>query len=144
MGPHNGGGLEDRIQNTTFVQILAVSGGVLKKKKKALASTQGEKLHQQNSKRLCTEEDSALCAPGVVVGKPLLSDYIPLSTEGTLLSGSALRGTIRATRVASKRAARAARAKRKQHTHHAQNAQNAQHGVLEADLEADFRHAQNA
>ena len=69
---------------------------------------------------------------------------IPLSTEGTLLSGSGLRGTIRAARVASKRAARAARAERKQHTHHAQNAQNAQHGVLEADLEADFRHAQNA
>ena len=43
-----------------------------------------------------------------------------------------------------KTAARAARAERKQHTHHAQNAQNAQHGVLEADLEADFRHAQNA
>ena len=69
--------------------------------------------------------------------------YIPLSTEGTFLSGSAPRGTIRAARVASKRAARAARAERKQHTHHAQNAQNAQHGVLEADLEADFRHAQN-
>ena len=69
---------------------------------------------------------------------------IPLSTEGTFLSGSALRGTIRAARVASKRAARAARAERKQRTHHAQNAQNAQHGVLEADLEADFRHAQNA
>ena len=39
---------------------------------------------------------------------------------------------------------RAARAERKQHTHNAQNAQNAQHGVLEADLEAEFRHAQNA
>ena len=71
-------------------------------------------------------------------------NHIPLSTEGTFLSGSAPRGTIRAARVASKRAARAARAERKQHTHHAQNAQNAQHGVLEADLEADFRHAQNA
>ena len=69
---------------------------------------------------------------------------IPLSTEETFLSGSALRGTIRAARVASKRVARAARAERKQHTHHAQNAQNAQHAVLEADLEADFRHAQNA
>ena len=53
-----------------------LSRGVLKKKKRALASTQGERLHQQNSKRLCTEEHSALCAPGVVVGKPLLSDYM--------------------------------------------------------------------
>ena len=71
----------------------------------------------------------------------MTSHHIPLSTEGTFLSGSAPRGTIRAARVASKRAARAARAERKRHTHHAQNAQ---HGVLEADLEADFRHAQNA
>ena len=70
-----------------------------------------------------------------------MTKNIPLSTEGTFLSGCAPRGTIRAARVASKRAARA---ERKQHTHHAQNAQNAQHGVLEADLEADFRHAQNA
>ena len=70
--------------------------------------------------------------------------HIPLSTEGTFLSGSAPRGTIRAARVDSEHAARAARAERKQHSHHAQIAQNAQHGVLEADLEADFRHAQNA
>ena len=69
---------------------------------------------------------------------------IPLSTEGTFLSGSAQGGTIRAARVASLHAARAARAQRKQHTHNAHNAQNAQHGVLEADLEADFRHGQNA
>ena len=70
--------------------------------------------------------------------------YIPLSTEGTFLSGSAPRGTIRAARVASLHAARAARTQHKQHTHNAQNAQNAQHGVLEADyLEADFWHAQN-
>ena len=70
--------------------------------------------------------------------------HIPLSTEGTFLSGSAPRGTIRAARVASLHVARTARAQCKQHTRNAHNAQNAQHGVLEADLEADFRHAQNA
>ena len=54
--------------------------------------------------------------------------YIPLSTEGTFLSGSAPRGAIRAARVASQHAARAARAEHKQHTHHAHNAQ---HGALD-------------
>ena len=48
---------------------------MLKKKKRALASTQGESRHQQNSKRLCAEENSALCALGKVIGKPLLSDH---------------------------------------------------------------------
>ena len=69
---------------------------------------------------------------------------IPLSTEGTLLSGSAPRGTIRVARVASLHAAHAARAQRKKHTHNAQNPQNVQHGVLEANLKEDFWHAQNA
>ena len=76
----------------------------------------------------------------VVVG----GAYIPLSTEGTFLSGSAPRGTIRAACVASLHATHVSRAERKQHTHNVHNAQNAQHGVLGADLEADFRHAQNA
>ena len=55
-----------------------------------------------------------------------------------------MRGRIRAVRVASLHAARAERGQPKKHTHNADNAQNAQHGFPEADLEADFRHAQNA
>ena len=69
---------------------------------------------------------------------------IPLSIEGTFLSGSDLRGVIRAARLASLHAARVERGQRKNHTHHAQNAQNAQQGVPKASLEAYFQHAQNA
>ena len=55
----------------------AVSGGVLKKKKRTLESTQREKLHQQNSKRLCIQETaSALCALGWVIREDFLSDHL--------------------------------------------------------------------
>ena len=56
----------------------------------------------------------------------------------------AVRGRMRAARVASLHTARAERGQHKKHTHNAQNARSAQHGVPEASLEADFRHAQNA
>ena len=82
-------------------------------------------------------------------GKDLTSTAVWAAAYSIVYRGdasvrSAPRGTISAARVASLHAACAARAERKQHMHNAQNAQNAQHGVLEADLEADFRHMQNA
>ena len=55
------------------------------------------------------------------------------------MSGSALRGTIHASRVASLHAAHAADGQRKKHTHNAHNARNAQHSVREANLETYFR-----
>ena len=70
--------------------------------------------------------------------------HIPLSIEGMVLSGSALRGIKPDARVASLHPARVEGGHRKKHTHNAQNAENAHHRVPEEELESYFWHAQNA